>query len=301
MSILLRDLDNFAFPLSLAAIMLDTPPETFTEITTVAQAARLGIAVAPIKAPAELTPMTANLACSYAQSYALDEAFTYLENVSGLEPDSDGRLSQMQEMLNYGADGLSGCELWYWPAGDGQSYSHLPTSFAGRIELMSNAPPLSLVMFWPPDTSLRSLALADDAVAEIAAPETITTQTKTAASCLTFNEAPTLLTSVPCRILATETWTQEGSYTRDQRLIAGNEELLRHRQSVIQTPKSGETVTETIDDAPIAQDWNDYVQGSAYRDRLYPFVNDAEKAFAQPITECWPKGVAKAICAIQEL
>ena len=204
-------------------------------------------------------------------------------------------------MLNYGADGLSGCELWYWPAGDGQSYSHLPTSFAGRIELMLNAPPLSLVMFWPPDTPLRSLALADDAVAEVATPETITTQTETAASCLTFNEAPTLLTSVPCRILATETWTQEGSYTRDQRLIAGNEELIRHHQSVIQTPISGETFTETIDDAPIAQDWNDYGQGSAYRDRLYPFVNDAEKAFAQPITECWPKGVAKAICAIQEL
>ena len=301
MSILLRDLDNFAFPLSLAAIMLDTPPETFTAITTVAQAARLGIAVAPIKAPAELTLMTANLACSYAQSYALDEAFTYLENVSRLEPDSDGRLSQTQEMLNYGADGLSGCELWYWPAGDEHSYSHLPTSFAGRIELMSNAPPLSLVMFWPPDTPLRSLALADDAVAEVAAPDLITTQTETTAFCLTFNEAPTLLASVPCRILTTETWTHKGSYTRDQRLIAGNEELIRHHQSVIQTPISGETFTETIDDAPIAQDWNDYGQGSAYRDRLYPFIDDAEKAFAQPTTECWPKGSSKAVCAIQEL
>ena len=300
MAILLRDLDKLDFQLSLAALMLDTPPETFSEITTVAQATRLGIAVAPIKAPAELTPILANLACSHAQSYALDAPFAYLDFVTEVEPDQDGRRSQMQQPLYYGDDGLSGCDLWYWPAGDGESYTHLPTSFAGRIELMTGAPPLTLAMLWPPQMALRDLALADDAMPEEASAEVVTTRTEASALCLRFDATPAQIGSGPCSVTETERWTAAGDYSRDRVVVQDGQDLLHLAETITLAADGSETTVETIDGAPALQNWDDDGAGSAYRDRLYDLTEASATAFGEPATDCWPTGASGALCTIRE-
>jgi hypothetical protein len=193
-AILQREMQMLHIPISLVTTMLETPPQTFTEITTVSEATRLGISVAPVPMPQELTLMTANLACSHAQSQTLDQPFSYLDNISGLEPGPDGLRLQALELSGYGNDGLSFCDLWLWPAGEG-SYQRRPTSIAGRISLSNLLTP---VMFWPPEMLLTDLALKDDATIEVAHAQKVTQTSKMHGLCLRMDSVPVLLEQAPC-------------------------------------------------------------------------------------------------------
>lgn len=305
MALLLRDLDRLAFPISLAAVMLDTPPETFTEITTIGQATRFGIAVAPIKAPAELDPMLANLACSHAQSYALDQEFVYLDEIQETTPDPDGRQAHAQSLLNFGSDGLSGCDLWYWPPldprGEEGRYGYLPTTYAGRIEMMTGAPPLTLAMLWPPETPIADLALADDAIRETARAGQVTTHRETSALCVMLDARAALRSSAPCRILEAETWTAAGLHARTRQIVEGETRLLQIEERIDLAQEGGAPRIETLDGAAPLQDWEDAGPGEAYRARVWNALEAAEADFADPITECWPTGAAGALCTIEEL
>lgn len=213
-ALLQRKMQRLNVPVSLLTMMLETPPEEFTEITTVQQATRLGISVAPIRMPPELTPMVANLACSHAQSLALDAPFAYLDYFTELEPDDSGARFGAQEVLGYGADGLWGCDLWYWPPRDdaeADSYHRLPTSLAGRVEL-GRYRLLSPPMFWPPEMALRDLSLAADDSAEEATASEVRQTTVADGLCLRADAGPAVTEIFACRQTDREHWTADGDY-----------------------------------------------------------------------------------------
>lgn len=296
LAVLQREMQRLNFPISLITTMLDTPPETFTEISTVGAATRLGISVAPVPSPEELTPMAANLACSHAQSQALDAPFFYLENIGEIEPDSSGRRMEAQEMLGYGSDGLWGCELWLWPRdrGEEENYTRRPTSIAGRVAV-GNYRLLSPVMFWPPEMALRDLALAEDAVAESAVPQEVVQTTARPGLCLRADATPVLLETFPCIETVVETWTEAGDYQSQKRFHSETQDLLRYDWIVTRSAEGEEALREEVNGQPLQQDWNDYGSGQEYSLSLYNLA-ESSVDLAVPDANCLPETASTAFC-----
>jgi hypothetical protein len=302
MAVLQRELLRLDFPVSLATLMLDTPPETFTEIMTVEQATRFGITVAPIRTPSELTQMTANLACSHVQSFVLDQPFAYLDYIGTLSPDSDGRISSAEESLYYGSDGLWGCDIEYWPEVEkefDQSHARLPTSFAGRIR-MGRYRLFSSVMFWPPDTLLESLALADDGQPEYGAPQQVTTNRRTDALCVHASATHRLDDPETCQEVVTEVWGASGEYRFEQQFFAGGQDFLRISHGTKIGLDGDMLPFSLIDGAPAKQNWSDYGTGQAYRKKLYRLMDELPTELVEPNVRCFPNGAVGALCVLKE-
>lgn len=204
------------FPQSLAVLMLNTPAEDFAYIETLGQAARAGIAIAPAAAPAELTALTADIACGQIQSYELDRPFEFLhlgfapegEGSAAISRDDNGRYAFAEAMLGAGPAGLSGCEIWFWPPVDGSDdpYRHHPVGDAGRISV-GGANPFHASLLMPPETPIRDLALADDMRPEVRSVPEWRGRTDEAGECLLF-QGSKLVGRQGC-VRAVTTWIGE--------------------------------------------------------------------------------------------
>jgi hypothetical protein len=152
------------FPLSLSTLMVGTPSSDMHIVTTVGEAARWRIAVAPIIEPAQLTKQGTVRTCMYLDSAELDYTPDYEpRGLTTVSQDEDGSWRGVIED-GFRQENATGCEMVFWhvsPSDPGR------TLRSGQGFITGNWTDTWAYQTYDPETLISTLALSDDNSAEV--------------------------------------------------------------------------------------------------------------------------------------
>lgn len=266
------------FPTSLSTTMLATPAEDMYLVSSVGEAARWRIAIAPIIEPAQLTTQGLVTTCGHVDNAELDTQWHQLpQSASTVTQTDDGMWSGKMED-GFRQEGATGCEVYFRTATAGDKGRTVPS---GGAIITGSFVHTWAYQTYAPETPIAGLALSDDAVVQTTAPQVKTWERRLSGRCIVL-KGTAVADNDPCTLL---------------RIVRRGEDLKTREIDTFVWPSGAKTVVESWEneDQFIVSRLNGV---ETQRDLEWRKVGVPQKRVVQsiaaargntyPVIACWP-------------